>query len=268
MADLHGSLAEAAGGDVRGYLADMLRETDFKHAIRTCAPDLLDEVEGVAEGASLASDDVYALQLLDEEWAFRVGRASARELSKCSSLAIAEPGGPTWIGQNMDLGDYTDGHQVLLELEADGAAPAARVFSTAGMIGLMGVNAAGVGVCVNSLSQLPNAAEGLPVAFVLRRLLQTRELQEALGPGAGAAPCHQPAPARHRDARRRALRSEAFGTVAVHRISAGGPGPRLPHQPPAHRCADEPRCGRSVGELRGAARLGDRPARQGSAGAG
>jgi isopenicillin-N N-acyltransferase like protein len=179
MADLHASLAGAAGGDVRGYLADMLGETDFKRAIHACAPDLLEEVEGIAEGSGLASDDIYALQLLDEEWAYRVRRASARELNKCSSLAIAEPGGPTWIGQNMDLGDYTDGHQVLLELEADGAAPAARVFSTAGMIGLMGVNAAGVGACVNSLSQLPNAAEGLPVAFVLRRLLQARTLDEA-----------------------------------------------------------------------------------------
>ena len=47
------------------------------------------------------------------------------------------------------------------------------------MIGLMGVNAAGVGVCVNSLPQLPSASEGLPVAFVLRRLLQAPTFTEA-----------------------------------------------------------------------------------------
>jgi hypothetical protein len=43
----------------------------------------------------------------------------------------------------------------------------------------MGVNAAGVGVCVNSLPQLPSARQGLPVAFVLRRLLQARSADEA-----------------------------------------------------------------------------------------
>jgi hypothetical protein len=53
------------------------------------------------------------------------------------------------------------------------------VFTVAGMIGLMGVNAAGVGVCVNSLPQLPSAREGLPVAFALRRLLQAASLAEA-----------------------------------------------------------------------------------------
>ena len=47
------------------------------------------------------------------------------------------------------------------------------------MIGLMGVNAAGVGVCVNALPQLPSAPRGLPVAFVLRRLLQATSLAEA-----------------------------------------------------------------------------------------
>jgi hypothetical protein len=43
----------------------------------------------------------------------------------------------------------------------------------------MGVNAAGVGVCVNSLPQLPSAPEGLPVAFMIRRLLQARSAGEA-----------------------------------------------------------------------------------------
>jgi len=174
-----GYIVVPGGGDARDYVADLLRETDFKAAIRRHAPDLLDEIEGVAEGAGLAAAEVYALQLLDEEWAYRARRAAGRTPPKCSSLAIASAAGPTWIGQNMDLGGYTDGYQAVLRIGQDGDKPAALVFTTAGMIGLMGVNAAGVGVCVNSLPQLPNAAEGLPVAFVLRRLLQTRSLDEA-----------------------------------------------------------------------------------------
>jgi hypothetical protein len=78
----------------------------------------------------------------------------------------------------MDLGGYTEGFQALLDID-DGEAPAALVFTTAGMLGLLGVNAAGVGVCVNSLPQLPSAPVGLPVAFVIRRLLQARTAEEA-----------------------------------------------------------------------------------------
>src|SRR5581483_4768189 len=122
---------------------------------------------------------VFALQLLDEEWAYRLRRQSGPVLEKCSSFAIAEPGRPTWIGQNMDLGGYTDGAQALLRIAPHSDAPEALVFTVAGMIGLMGVNAAGVGVCVNSLPQLPSAPQGLPVAFVLRRLLQATSLAEA-----------------------------------------------------------------------------------------
>ena len=177
VAALKGSLPTWAGAP-DDYLVRMLAETDFKTAIRQHTPDLLAELEATAEGAGVAADDVYALQLLDEEWAYRVRRAAARSPEKCSSLAIVGADGTTWIAQNMDLGDYTDGFQALLSLD-DGAAPAALVFTAAGMLGLMGVNAAGVGVCVNSLPQLRSAPEGLPVAFVIRRLLQARSAGEA-----------------------------------------------------------------------------------------
>jgi hypothetical protein len=87
--------------------------------------------------------------------------------------------GPTFIGQNMDLGAYTDTHQVMLQLEPSGARPGALILTIAGMIALLGVNTNGVAICVNSLPQLPNATTGLPVAFVVRRLLQARSLAEA-----------------------------------------------------------------------------------------
>jgi hypothetical protein len=160
----------------------MLHDTDYRSSIRAHVPNLLEEVDGIADGAEIPRELVFALQLLDEEWAYRVRRLKrAPRLDKCSSLAIISESGPTWIGQNMDLGSYTDGWQALLRIDENGQRPTGLVFTTAGMIGLMGVNAAGVGVCVNSLPQLPSAAEGLPVAFVVRRLLQSRSIDEAAG---------------------------------------------------------------------------------------
>ena len=178
IAALKGALAPRVGPP-DAYLAALLAETDFRRAIRQHTPDLLAEMEATAEAAGVPPDDLFALQLLDEEWAYRVRRHAARAPTKCSSLAIVGgAGGPTWIAQNMDLGDYTDDFQALLAID-DGSAPTALVFTAAGILALLGVNAAGVGVCVNSLPQLPSAAEGLPVAFVIRRLLQARSAAEA-----------------------------------------------------------------------------------------
>jgi hypothetical protein len=158
----------------------MLAETDYEPAIRQHAAGLLDETWGIADGAELPRPLVFALQLLDEEWAYRVRRSREGALQKCSTFGIALPGGGAFVGQNMDLGAYTDGSQALLQIDAADGAPAALVFTVAGVVGLMGVNAAGVGVCVNSLPQLPSAPTGVPVAFVLRRLLQTRSIDEAV----------------------------------------------------------------------------------------
>ena len=173
-------LAAVTGADPDDYLRRMLRETDYRAAIGRHTPDLLEEVRGLAAGAGVDPDLMFALQLMDEEWFYRRGAGLRRRApDKCSSLAIVEPGGPTWIGQNMDLGRYTHGHQVALRIAADGGHPGSLVFTTAGVIALMGVNDAGLGVCVNSLPQLPSAPQGVPVAFVVRRLLQARTVAEA-----------------------------------------------------------------------------------------
>jgi len=172
------ALGEAGIGEPESYVSEFLRKTDFLPAIREHVPHLLLEVEGIAAGAEADFDQVLALQFMDEEWAFRA-RRFATDREKCSSAAFAGADGSTLIGQNMDLPGYTEGHQLLLQIDGFEDTPAALVFSTAGMIGLMGVNAAGIGVCVNSLPQLPCADTGVPVAFVLRKLLETRSLAEA-----------------------------------------------------------------------------------------
>jgi hypothetical protein len=77
--------------DPRGYMQDLLDGTDFLPAIRRETPQLLEEVEGIAEGAGLAFGDVFVLQLLDEEWAFSARRRAATGArDKCSAFAFAD----------------------------------------------------------------------------------------------------------------------------------------------------------------------------------
>lgn len=172
-----GMLAGQGVADPSTHVRELLDTTGFRSAVEELTPDLAEEVRAVAAGAEADPDLLLALQLIDEEPAHR---ARAAAPAKCTSFGIALPGGPTWIGQNMDLGVHTRGHQVLLRVAPRGQAPAALVFTVAGVVALMGVNAAGIGVCVNAVPQLPAARDGLPVAFVIRRLLQARTCDEAV----------------------------------------------------------------------------------------
>ena len=174
------SLRTAGIGEPESYIAGMLRNTDFLTAIRQHTPDLLEEVVGIALGAEQPTEMQLAFQFMDEEWAYRQRSQNVNEnRQKCSSVGILSRPGLAWIGQNMDLGGYTDGHQIVLRVAPDNASLGALIFSMGGMIALMGVNSLGVGVCVNSLPQLPVSGEGLPVAFVIRRLLQSKSATDA-----------------------------------------------------------------------------------------
>jgi hypothetical protein len=160
-----------AGRFVERFLAD----TAFLPAIERWTPGLVEEVRGIAEGADLPFPVLLSIQLMDEEWWY------AHELAghpHCSSLGRVG-GGQALIAQNMDLPSWMDGAQAALRLRGAGDAPDAILLTVAGMVGLCGVNAEGLGVCVNTLAQLPHCRDGLPVAFVVRGLLARRRLSEA-----------------------------------------------------------------------------------------
>jgi isopenicillin-N N-acyltransferase like protein len=174
------SLNEAGISDPEQYLSEMLRSTTFIQSIQKHAPDLLDEVRGMAEGARVDPDLLIAAQFMDEEWAYRNSIRGSVQPNKCSSLAVRSLDGNVMIGQNMDLGGYTDGHQVVLRIGPSLTERGALIFTISSMISLMGVNASGIAACVNALPQLPATPAGVPVAFVIRKLLQAATLDEAV----------------------------------------------------------------------------------------
>ena len=152
------------------YIAEFLSSTGFAASARALSPDLFAEVEGIAAGSGQPFNDVLVYNLMDEEW-----RYERDPTIGCSTMGtfIHDGGADTStavLGQNMDLPASMRDSQIVLQIQG-GDAPDQTVLSGAGMIGLLGVNAAGLAVCVNTLRALPAAAEGLPVAFVIRELL-------------------------------------------------------------------------------------------------
>jgi isopenicillin-N N-acyltransferase-like protein len=160
------------------YVAEFLRKTSYRTSIERWSSELLLEVHGIAAGAGQPVERMLVYSMLDEEWRYSQTRA-AGEQPGCTAVGVrAENGRPTLIGQTMDIPSLHDGTQVVIIHEEQGA-PTQAVFTAAGMICLMGVNSAGVGVVVNNLSMLPSARTGLPVTFIERKLLDTYSVDEA-----------------------------------------------------------------------------------------
>lgn len=144
--------------------------TGFVAATREHAPDLADEVDGIAHGAALAAHDAWFLQLMDEAWMHpSLGRAGALGGEGCTTFGVVD-GIRSWSAQTMDLEGFRDGAQAVLRVRpAHGHDQ--LVLTMAGCVGLLGVSAAGFSVMVNALPQAPAQPSGVPVAIVTRLAL-------------------------------------------------------------------------------------------------
>jgi isopenicillin-N N-acyltransferase-like protein len=164
------------------YIHQLVGRTNFIPAIEKWTPGLLEEVRGIAEGAGADFDDIYAFQLQDEEWWFGQERKQRQQTTAnyCSSLGWRGDGGhPSLVAQNMDLPDYLHGYQVVLRIQDDHLEGELLVFSVAGLVALNGMNSSPLGIVCNNLSQLNHSPHGLPVAYVLRGVLQQRSIDQA-----------------------------------------------------------------------------------------
>jgi isopenicillin-N N-acyltransferase-like protein len=161
------------------YIPSFLEATDFFGAIDRFTPGLLEEVRGIADGARLPFDTVFAYQLMDEEWWYRLSRMRARKaIEACSAVGVISDDQSTLLAQNMDLPSHYDGTQVLLRVKAADQ-PEVLIFGPAGLLGTTGLNERGVGVCVNTLPQLRHSPIGLPVGFLVRGVLAQHSLDDA-----------------------------------------------------------------------------------------
>jgi predicted choloylglycine hydrolase len=163
--------------DPEAVLDDFFEYARFEEAIKTHTPDLYEEVRGIAEGSGQAFRDILVLNLLDEFWVY----IDNPDNHHCSDMGVpAQNGNPSYIAQNMDIETYTDGYQTLVRLERTGEHPAQMIVTHPGLIALNGINEAGIGVVVNTIMQLQSSPDGLPVAFVVRKILDFWEEAELL----------------------------------------------------------------------------------------
>jgi len=170
-------LRKTAGTDPDALIRKFLAETNFTPAIKRWTPHLLDEVRGIADGAKQPIETMFAFQLVDELWVFLDKRAAER----CTSLGVARHGArPAYVAQNMDLEPFRHGFQAVLHIAGTASSPEQFVFTSAGLIGVNGVNSRSVAIACNTLMQLTASPDGLPVAFIVRGVLAQTAGEDAV----------------------------------------------------------------------------------------
>jgi hypothetical protein len=170
-------LAERYRMAADAFIKKFLQQTDYLAAMKKWTPQLIDEIRGIARGAELDFDTILVLQLIDEYWA----RGPQVVGEHCSALGISRHGErPSCIAQNMDLEGFRTGFQTVLHIRHSDAKLESFVLTHAGLIGLNGMNSRAIGICCNTLGQLANCADGLPVACIVRGVLEQQTEEAAL----------------------------------------------------------------------------------------
>ncbi|MES1182112.1 MAG: C45 family peptidase, partial [Flavobacterium sp.] len=174
------NISAVVKGDPDSTLTAFLNATNFKVAAQKYTPDIMEELKGIAEGSGQQFNDVFAFQLVDEYWVYLDKQFNIKN-HHCSGVGVpATKNHPAYIAQNIDLESYMNGYQVLLHIQPQKDVPEQYIMTCAGLVALSGMNEHGIGLCVNTLMELQASADGLPVAFIIKEILNKRSGKEAL----------------------------------------------------------------------------------------
>lgn len=169
--------------------------------IDAVAPDLVEEMQGIADGAGVGLADILIVNARAELLA-AAGRPTTVTEDGCTAFAsLPHPGSgeAVWCGQNRDWVRGGTEHLVVLDVQAPGQ-PRILTVVGAGQVALHGFNDAGLGLNATSLPGPPTGQLGIPQTVLRRRLLASSSLREAMGT---ALSCTSQVPSRllltHRD---------------------------------------------------------------------
>jgi isopenicillin-N N-acyltransferase-like protein len=159
-------------------IAEFVQGTDYMGAIRKHTPELYPELQGIAAGANVNLNDLYAYNMFDEFLSFTVKKF---RLGFCSGFGVyGRKDLPNIIGQNNDLPRFFDGTQTLLRIK-DNDGTQSYVFTFAGLLANNGLNSASVGCTINIMpTRLSGDLDGLPMPYVVRGILARQTRLEAV----------------------------------------------------------------------------------------
>lgn len=149
----------------------------FAAPIAAYDPELLEEIHGIADGSGFERAEILALNARSE-----IALSSRMLLDGCTAIAAygsATPTGETVLCQNWDWRATQREALVAMEVTRPGS-PAVTMLTEAGIIGKIGFNSSGLGVCLNAIVTDQMNPEGTPLHVVLRKILECTSIGEAI----------------------------------------------------------------------------------------
>lgn len=187
----------------------MKREAEkYVAQLSTSCPRYLDEIRGIADGAGVGFLDILALNvrteimfgLFTEDEAARAKGGKTNGVNGgvnghnnhhaesefpsdgCTSLAFTSPSSTSFLAQNWDWQPAQAPNLIVARISQPHTddIPDIAMVTEAGIIGKIGLNAAGVGCCLNAIRARGLDDTRLPVHFALRAILESRSRAQAV----------------------------------------------------------------------------------------
>lgn len=137
----------------------------FQRVIGGFKPEYTTEIEALAAAAQINPSWIYALNARSE-----ILNSLALE---CTAVFFQRTG---LLGQNWDWSQYMERLVRLVTLKP-ASGPVIKMLTEPGIIGKIGMNSEGLGVCLNILS-CAKPTRGVPIHILLRSILDSGDLRE------------------------------------------------------------------------------------------
>lgn len=160
-----------------GWSVAKERALGHLNAIEKYDLSMIEEMEGIAKGAGVDFEDILALNARSE--IALAGYKGTSFSDGCTAMAITNPLiSETIIGQNWDWKPTQKASLLLLDIQ-NKTNPDITMVTEGGIIGKIGFNSSGVGICFNALITDKKSDE-VPIHLGLRAVLNSHSLTEAV----------------------------------------------------------------------------------------
>ena len=163
----------------------------YESHIAVYAPQLLEEMRGIADGAQVSYEDILAMNCRSEMTRMKVGeKLAGLTAGGCTAFAVMADKTvdcKTYHAQTWDFGTMQRDAMVVLNILPQGTSPALFLITEGGLVGGKGMNACGMSLTLNAL-RTSGVPEGVPLHVVMRKMLESHTIAEAFH-WATCAPC-------------------------------------------------------------------------------
>ncbi len=163
------------------FAKDFNKQTSYLNDLKTNLPDLYQELKGMAKGADVSVNVLFLYNSLDEYLAFLMEQsAEVAQVAHCTTTGVyGREGLPNFVTHNNDLMTIFNNRVVVTKISFPESDLVIMQTGFAGTFAQNGVNNYGVGVGCNIIVDMERNTKGLPVAFNNRKILETKNLEEA-----------------------------------------------------------------------------------------